>query len=72
MRKVSLTPAAAVATLTLNENGSGGTAILDMQAAASGTSAFSDLSDHGEGGLVYSGQLYAIIGGAGALVTVCL
>lgn len=64
---VVLTPAAAIATLVLRENGSAGAIILSLQAAASGGSVVLPACD-----LAYSGQLHATVGGAGALAMVAL
>ena len=62
---VVLTPAAAVATAVVRENGSGGTIILALQAAANGGSV-----QHIFRGLVYSGQLHVTLAGAGVQATV--
>lgn len=58
---VVLTPAAAVATLTIREGGVGGPVILSLQAAANGGSVFADL-----GGAQTSGQCSVTVTGTGA------
>lgn len=64
---IVLTPAAATATLTLREGGSGGTVIMVLQAAASGNSVVSEIPP-----LVYAGQLHATLAGAGASAVVAI
>lgn len=61
---VTLTPAAATATLVLRESGSGGTIIAAFQAAASGNSFY------GEYASAYAGQLHATLTGAGAAAVI--
>lgn len=63
LRSVTLTPAAAVATLTVKTGGASGTALLTLQAAASGASV--SWQAGGKGGVAFDG-VYADIGGAGA------
>lgn len=58
-----LTPAAAVATLDVRGNGSGGTIIASLQAAAGGQSVEF-------GPFQYEGQLHLTLTGVGASVTV--
>jgi hypothetical protein len=66
---ITLTPAAAVATLVLRSGGSGGTIIWAGQAAANGSSVdFPYEPDP----IAYSGQLHATIGGTGAQAQVHL
>jgi hypothetical protein len=57
----TITPAAALSTLTLREDGSGGTVIAVLQAGASGSSFQARFC-----GLGYKGQLHATLSGAGA------
>ena len=57
---VTLTPAAAAATLVLREMGSGGAVIAAFQAAANGASFY------GEYCFAYAGQLHATLSGSGA------
>lgn len=57
---VTLTPAAAAATLVLRESGSGGTVIATFQAAANGASFY------GRYCFAYAGQLHATLSGSGA------
>lgn len=63
MRSVTLTPAAAVATLTVKSGGASGTTILTLQAAANGGSVV--FTSQAVGGVLCEG-VYADIGGAGA------
>jgi hypothetical protein len=69
LRRVVLTPAAAVATLVLREGGSGGRILYQLQAAANGNSVTLDMGDDPD---IISGQLHATIGGAGAFATVSI
>lgn len=62
---VVLTPASALSTLVLREGGSGGSVILAVQAAASGSSV-----QHTFEGLNYTGQLHATLSGSGAVATI--
>lgn len=61
--KFILTPAGAVATLTVKEGGGSGTEILTLQAAADGSSVEA-------GPIRYQGQLHVTLAGEGATVTV--
>lgn len=60
--KVMVTPAAAVATVTVRQGGAAGTIIMDLQAAANGQSITSDE-------FRFEGQLHLTIAGAGASAT---
>jgi len=67
VRSVTLTPAAAVATLVLRDGGAGGTVLLRLQAAANGNS---QTWGDGESVLVCATDIHVTIGGAGANVNV--
>ena len=60
---VILTPAAALSTVDVRQNGSGGTVIMSLQAAASGVSVVSP-------DFYFEGQLHVTLSGASASVTV--
>lgn len=68
VHSVVLTPAAAVATLALKTNGTGGTTLLTLQAPANGASV--SWTSAGAGGVIFALGVYADIGGAGAVASI--
>lgn len=66
VKKVFLTPAAAVSTLVLRDGGAGGTVKLEVQAAANGQTAECTIED-GEG---FGTDVHATLAGAGAVAYV--
>lgn len=66
VKKVLLTPAAAVSTLVLRDGGAGGTVKLEMQAAANGQTVEVTLED-GEG---FGTDVHATLAGLGAVAYV--
>jgi hypothetical protein len=74
LNSVILTPAAAVSTVDVRLDGSGGTVVLSLQAAASGSSVVWRASDQQYGqagaGVAFAGPLHVTLSGAGASVSV--
>jgi hypothetical protein len=74
LNSVILTPAAAVSTVDIRLDGSGGTVVASLQAAASGNSVIWRASDQQYGqagaGVAFPGPLHVTLAGAGASVAV--
>jgi hypothetical protein len=73
LRSVILTPAAAIATLDIRLDGSGGTVVASLQAAASGNSVVWAAAPRQAGvagaGVPFPGPVHATLAGAGASAT---
>lgn len=67
LKSIILTPAAAVSTLDVRLDGSGGTVVASLQAAANGASAIWESGD--DDGVPFGGALHATLAGVGASAT---